>query len=48
INIKFVFAGPSKTVETLYKFIAPELVPVKYGGLSREGEQVFTASDSVT
>ncbi|KAI3807065.1 hypothetical protein L1987_22986 [Smallanthus sonchifolius] len=45
---KFVFAGPSKTTETLFKYIAPELVPVQYGGLSREGEQEFTASDSVT
>nr|GEX16588.1 hypothetical protein [Tanacetum cinerariifolium] len=45
---KFVFAGPSKTAETLFKYIAPELVPVQYGGLSREGEQEFTASVSVT
>ncbi|XP_076933567.1 patellin-3-like [Bidens hawaiensis] len=45
---KFVFAGPSKTAETLFKYIAPELVPVQYGGLSREGEQEFTTSDSVT
>ncbi|KAK1427593.1 hypothetical protein QVD17_16281 [Tagetes erecta] len=45
---KFVFAGPSKTAETLFKYIAPELVPVQYGGLSREGEQEFTSSDSVT
>ncbi|XP_024975315.1 patellin-3-like [Cynara cardunculus var. scolymus] len=45
---KFVFAGPSKTAETLFKYIAPELVPVQYGGLSREGEQEFTSADSVT
>jgi len=45
---KFVFAGPSKTAETLFKYIAPELVPVQYGGLSREGEQDFSATDSVT
>ncbi|CAI9267195.1 unnamed protein product [Lactuca saligna] len=45
---KFVFAGPSKTAETLFKYIAPELVPVQYGGLSREGEQEFTSSDTVT
>ncbi|KAJ9559632.1 hypothetical protein OSB04_004792 [Centaurea solstitialis] len=45
---KFVFAGPSKTAETLFKYIAPELVPVQYGGLSREGEQEFTSGDSVT
>ncbi|XP_018833619.1 patellin-3 [Juglans regia] len=31
---KFVFAGPSKTAETLFKYISPEQVPVHYGGLS--------------
>ncbi|XP_061362829.1 patellin-3-like [Gastrolobium bilobum] len=45
---KFVFAGPSKSAETLFKYIAPELVPVQYGGLSREGEQEFTNADPVT
>ncbi|KAI7753633.1 hypothetical protein M8C21_010151 [Ambrosia artemisiifolia] len=45
---KFVFAGPSKTAETLCKYIAPEFVPVQYGGLSREGDQEFASSDSVT
>ncbi|XP_071703170.1 patellin-3-like [Rutidosis leptorrhynchoides] len=44
---KFVFAGPSKTTETLFKYVSPELVPVKYGGLSREGEQEFTTSDCI-
>ncbi|KAI9383618.1 hypothetical protein POPTR_013G106000v4 [Populus trichocarpa] len=43
---KFVFAGPSKSAETLFKYIAPEDVPVQYGGLSRDGE--FTVADSVT
>lgn len=45
---KFVFAGPSKSAETLFKYIAPEHVPVQYGGLSREGEHEFTTSDPVT
>ncbi|KAK7341036.1 hypothetical protein VNO80_23960 [Phaseolus coccineus] len=45
---KFVFAGPSKSAETLFKYIAPELVPLQYGGLSREGEQEFTTADPVT
>ncbi|KAJ9166904.1 hypothetical protein P3X46_021593 [Hevea brasiliensis] len=45
---KFVFAGPSKSAETLFKYVAPEQVPVQYGGLSREGEQEFTVADSVT
>ncbi|KAL8232230.1 hypothetical protein R6Q57_002008 [Mikania cordata] len=44
---KFVFAGPSKTAETLFKYIAPELVPVQYGGLSCQDEQEFNSSDSV-
>ncbi|KAJ6859060.1 hypothetical protein NC652_041382 [Populus alba x Populus x berolinensis] len=43
---KFVFAGPSKSAETLFKYIAPEEVPVQYGGLSKEGE--FTVADTVT
>ncbi|KAE9454895.1 hypothetical protein C3L33_13201, partial [Rhododendron williamsianum] len=43
---KFVFAGPSKSAETLFKYIAPEQVPVQYGGLSREGE--FTTTDAAT
>ncbi|KAK4789293.1 hypothetical protein SAY86_020612 [Trapa natans] len=45
---KFVFATPSKTSEALFKYIAPEQVPVQYGGLSRSGEQKFTAADTVT
>ncbi|KAG2713422.1 hypothetical protein I3760_04G176200 [Carya illinoinensis] len=35
---KFVFAGPSKSVGTLSRYIAPEQVPIKYGGLSKDGE----------
>ncbi|XAR57544.1 hypothetical protein NMG60_11025722 [Bertholletia excelsa] len=31
---KFVFAGPSKTAETLFKYISPDQVPIQYGGLS--------------
>ncbi|OMO78814.1 Cellular retinaldehyde binding/alpha-tocopherol transport [Corchorus olitorius] len=45
---KFVFAGPPKSAETLFRYIAPEQVPVQYGGLSREGEQEFTVADAVT
>ncbi|KAI5392530.1 Patellin-5, variant 2 [Lathyrus oleraceus] len=36
---KFVFAGSSKSSDTLFKYIAPEQVPVQYGGLSREGNR---------
>ncbi|KAG8378488.1 hypothetical protein BUALT_Bualt08G0142300 [Buddleja alternifolia] len=42
---KFVFAGPTRTTETLFKYIAPEQVPVQYGGLSKAGEQEFTTAD---
>ncbi|XP_051139690.1 patellin-3-like [Andrographis paniculata] len=45
---KFVFAGPTKTTEALFKYIAPEHVPVRYGGLSKEGDQEFTPADSAT
>ncbi|CAA0809864.1 Patellin-3 [Striga hermonthica] len=31
---KFVFSGPTKTPETLFKYILPEQVPTQYGGLS--------------
>ncbi|XWS24765.1 hypothetical protein CRYUN_Cryun27aG0011800 [Craigia yunnanensis] len=31
---KFVFAGPAKSAETLFKYIPPEQVPIQYGGLS--------------
>ncbi|KAI3464328.1 hypothetical protein Pfo_020991 [Paulownia fortunei] len=31
---KFVFTGPTKTAETLFKYISPEQVPTQYGGLS--------------
>lgn len=30
------------------RYIAPEQVPVKYGGLSRDGEQEFTTADPAT
>ncbi|CAI9289871.1 unnamed protein product [Lactuca saligna] len=31
---KFVFASPSRTSETLFKYVSPEHVPIQYGGLS--------------
>ncbi|GMH13213.1 hypothetical protein Nepgr_015054 [Nepenthes gracilis] len=44
---KFVFAGPSRSAETLFSYIAAEQVPAQYGGLSRrEGE--FSAEDAAT
>ncbi|KAE9604203.1 hypothetical protein Lal_00001884 [Lupinus albus] len=43
---KFVFAGPPKSAETLIRYIAPEQLQVKYGGLSKDGE--FVSNDVVT
>ncbi|KAL4340882.1 hypothetical protein GQ457_08G008980 [Hibiscus cannabinus] len=45
---KFVFASPAKSTDILFRFIAPEQVPVQYGGLSREGEQEFTVAEAAT
>ncbi|CAA0809872.1 Patellin-5 [Striga hermonthica] len=42
---KFVFAGSTKTLETLFKYIAPEQLPVQYGGLSKHEDQEFTTAD---
>ncbi|KAH6788208.1 SEC14 cytosolic factor family protein / phosphoglyceride transfer family protein [Perilla frutescens var. hirtella] len=43
---KFVVAGPSKSAETLLKYISAEQTPAQYGGLSKEGD--FGFGDSVT
>ncbi|URE28289.1 hypothetical protein MUK42_06666 [Musa troglodytarum] len=45
---KFVFAGPSKSAETLFKYIAPEQVPVQFGGLSKENDPDFSTAEAVT
>ncbi|XP_077248719.1 patellin-3-like [Tasmannia lanceolata] len=45
---KFIFAGPSKSTETLFKYIAPEQVPVQYGGLSKDNDSDFSTTDVVT
>ncbi|MCL7031027.1 hypothetical protein MKW94_019743 [Papaver nudicaule] len=45
---KFIFARPSKVAKTLLKYIAPEYIPVQYGGLKRENDQEFTPSDQVS
>ncbi|KAI3947980.1 hypothetical protein MKW92_005845 [Papaver armeniacum] len=42
---KLVFAGSSKSPETLFKYISPEQVPVQYGGLYREGNKEFSCAD---
>ncbi|CAL9070066.1 unnamed protein product [Musa banksii] len=45
---KFVFAGPSRSAETLFKYITPEQVPVALGGLSKDDDCDFTAADAAT
>ncbi|KAH6780448.1 Sec14p-like phosphatidylinositol transfer family protein [Perilla frutescens var. hirtella] len=48
---KFVFAGPTRTAETLFKYILPEQVPTQYGGLSVdlcECNPDFSMDDPVT
>ncbi|KAJ0026258.1 hypothetical protein Pint_07013 [Pistacia integerrima] len=48
---KFVFAGPSKSAETLFKYISPAHVPIQYGGLSVDYcdcNPEFTIDDPVT
>ncbi|KAL0909836.1 hypothetical protein M5K25_020736 [Dendrobium thyrsiflorum] len=45
---KFVFAGPSKSAEILFRYIAPEQAPVQFGGLYSENNPDFTISDAVT
>ncbi|KAJ1260338.1 hypothetical protein BS78_10G224700 [Paspalum vaginatum] len=43
---KFVIARPSKVTETLLKYIPIEAIPVKYGGLKRDGDDTeFSADD---
>ncbi|CAN7054116.1 hypothetical protein BRARA_G03102 [Brassica rapa] len=43
---KMVLAGPSKSADTIFKYISPEQVPVKYGGLSKDIP--LTNGDTVT
>ncbi|KAG4176049.1 hypothetical protein ERO13_A11G226600v2 [Gossypium hirsutum] len=43
---KFVFAGLSKSADTLFRYITAEQVPVKYGGLSKDSE--FATTETVT
>lgn len=45
---KFTFCSPAKTAETLFRYIAPEQVPVQFGGLYKEDDTEFSTSDGVT
>ncbi|CAA3008459.1 patellin-4 [Olea europaea subsp. europaea] len=42
---KLVFARPSKVTETLLKYIPIQEIPIQYGGLKRENDYEFSASD---
>ncbi|XP_050375887.1 patellin-3 [Argentina anserina] len=47
---KFVFAGPAKSADTLFRYISAEHVPIQYGGLSVdycECNPEFTIADPV-
>lgn len=46
----FLFPMATNVSCTLWtlRYVAPEQVPVQYGGLSREGEQEFSIEDPVT
>ncbi|KAG8383930.1 hypothetical protein BUALT_Bualt04G0065200 [Buddleja alternifolia] len=43
---KFVFAGPSVAMATLFKYISAEQIPVQYGGLSKDGD--IGTTDNIT
>ncbi|KAK8960752.1 Patellin-4 [Platanthera guangdongensis] len=42
---KFVFARPNKVTQTLLKYIAPENIPIQYGGFKREIDDEFSGED---
>ncbi|KAG8068569.1 hypothetical protein GUJ93_ZPchr0005g15090 [Zizania palustris] len=45
---KIIFCSPAKSAETLFRYIAPEQVPVQFGGLYKEDDTEFSSSDAVT
>ncbi|PON62632.1 CRAL-TRIO lipid binding domain containing protein [Parasponia andersonii] len=45
---KFVLARPTNVTKTLLKFIAPENLPVQYGGLKREHDEDFSTLDEAS
>ncbi|KAK1355773.1 putative CRAL-TRIO lipid binding domain, GOLD domain, CRAL/TRIO domain-containing protein [Heracleum sosnowskyi] len=44
---KFVFVRPLRVSKTLLKLIAPENLPVEYGGLKQEHDELFTSHKTV-
>lgn len=43
---KILLSRPGKSTETLFKYISPDQVPIKYGGLSRPGDKEFEGTDA--
>lgn len=48
VSISLTFACTLASLCSSLRYVAPEQVPVQYGGLSREGEQEFSTEDPVT
>ncbi|XP_031505000.1 patellin-4 [Nymphaea colorata] len=44
---KLVFARPAKVTETLLRYIPAENIPIQYGGLKREKDEVFSVGEDV-
>ncbi|KAL0352747.1 UNVERIFIED_CONTAM: Patellin-4 [Sesamum angustifolium] len=42
---KLVFARPSKVTETLLKYVPIQEIPIQYGGIKRDNDFEFSASD---
>nr|DAD19905.1 TPA_asm: hypothetical protein HUJ06_021368 [Nelumbo nucifera] len=45
---KFIFVRRSRVSKTLLKFIAPENIPIQYGGLKRENDDEFAPEDGAS
>ncbi|ONM37163.1 Patellin-1 [Zea mays] len=45
---KIIFYSPDRSAETLFRYVAPEQVPVRFGGLYKEDDTEFSASNAVT
>uniref|UniRef100_A0A804QQE3 Patellin-5 n=1 Tax=Zea mays TaxID=4577 RepID=A0A804QQE3_MAIZE len=44
---KIVFCSPGRSAETLFRYVAPEQVPVQFGDLYKEDDTEFSASNAV-
>ncbi|KAF3781379.1 Patellin-3 [Nymphaea thermarum] len=45
---KFVYATPSRSTEALFRYIAPEHIPIQYGGLSKEDDTELSTADAAS